>query len=330
MTEQNEAIKETNEAPSPSLTDLAQLLKASGDPLRLEILRALSKDSFGVLELADIFEIKQSGLSHHLKILAKAELVSTRKEGNSVFYKRRPIHRTEPFREVKKALFSSADQLGLSIRITQQISATYQRRSQISQTFFSEHAGKLKEQQELIASFEVYADHVKSIIDNTKLPGKHHVMEIGPGEGELLGFLADRFDHVAALDNNEDMLKRAKTLNTSHDNITYYHDDTNLCKTHSEQYDCVIANMVLHHTPSPRIIFSDVSQALKRSGSFIVCDLTQHDQDWTRSACGDQWLGFAPTDLIEWAEEFNLSKGQSDIFALRNGFQIQIHQFVKH
>ena len=43
--------------------ELAALCKAGGDPLRLNVLRALANDSFGVLELAQIFGIGQSGLS---------------------------------------------------------------------------------------------------------------------------------------------------------------------------------------------------------------------------------------------------------------------------
>jgi len=44
--------------------ELAALCKAGGDPLRLNVLRALANDSFGVLELAQIFDIGQSGMSH--------------------------------------------------------------------------------------------------------------------------------------------------------------------------------------------------------------------------------------------------------------------------
>ncbi|MAB98807.1 MAG: ArsR family transcriptional regulator, partial [Pseudomonadaceae bacterium] len=68
--------------------ELAALCKAGGDPLRLNVLRALSNDSFGVLELAQIFDIGQSGMSHHLKVLAQAGLVATRREGNAIFYRR--------------------------------------------------------------------------------------------------------------------------------------------------------------------------------------------------------------------------------------------------
>ena len=72
----------------PSSEQLAAFLKAAADDLRLQILRLLAQDSYGVMELAQVFEVKQSGMSHHLKLLAQAQLVATRREGNSIFYRR--------------------------------------------------------------------------------------------------------------------------------------------------------------------------------------------------------------------------------------------------
>ena len=69
-------------------SDLAALCKASADSLRLQVLRVLREDSFGVSELCSIFDIRQPALSHHLKVLANAGLVATRREGNSIFYRR--------------------------------------------------------------------------------------------------------------------------------------------------------------------------------------------------------------------------------------------------
>ena len=46
-------------APEQQLAALTALCKASGDSLRLLVLRALRKDSFGVSELCSIFDIRQ-------------------------------------------------------------------------------------------------------------------------------------------------------------------------------------------------------------------------------------------------------------------------------
>ncbi len=95
---------------------LAALCKAAGDPLRLNVLRALASDSFGVLELAQIFAIGQSGMSHHLKVLAQAGLVATRREGNAIFY-RRALPQAETIgRGLHAALLEDVDRLELRPR----------------------------------------------------------------------------------------------------------------------------------------------------------------------------------------------------------------------
>src|SRR3989344_9093174 len=91
--------------------ELAALCKAGGDPLRLNVLRALSNDSFGVLELAQIFAIGQSGMSHHLKVLTQAGLLATRREGNAVFYRRSLAQLDSPGGRLHAALLEEADRL---------------------------------------------------------------------------------------------------------------------------------------------------------------------------------------------------------------------------
>ena len=79
-----EALQAISQIKPSGLGGLERLLKASADQLRLEILQALQHESYGVLELCALFSIKQSAMSHHLKVLSKAQLVTTRREGNAI------------------------------------------------------------------------------------------------------------------------------------------------------------------------------------------------------------------------------------------------------
>ena len=54
---------------------LELILKASADQRQQEILQALKHESYGVLELCALFGIKQSAMSHHLKVLTRADLI---------------------------------------------------------------------------------------------------------------------------------------------------------------------------------------------------------------------------------------------------------------
>jgi DNA-binding transcriptional ArsR family regulator len=125
----------TLDAPCEAEAQCAALCKAGGDPLRLNVLRTLSNDSFGVLELAQIFAIGQSGMSHHLKVLAQAGLVATRREGNAIFYRR-----ALPGGRLHAALLEEIDALPLAGEVQARIAAVHQQRATISRDFFARMA----------------------------------------------------------------------------------------------------------------------------------------------------------------------------------------------
>ena len=302
------------------LPRLAARLKAAGDPLRLEILRLLSQDSYSVLELCRIFDLRQPALSHHLKVLAQAELVSKRREGNNLFY-RRSSHN-----DGLQQLFASLDQLPLSPARAEAVASVARERAEASQRFFADYANRFREQQELIASYEVYGPQVAQLLK----PGAS-ALEVGPGEGEFLAELAQRFERVMALDLSHTMLKRAQQFAGTHQlgNIDFICGDTREAAARPQSADSIVVNMVLHHTPDPAQIFHDLQAALKPGGQLLVAELQDHRQDWARDACGDLWLGFAPEQLQGWAQDAGLTHGRSEYSALRNGFQIQIREFLK-
>ena len=130
----------------------SQALKACGDPLRVQILQVLRYDTFGVMELTQLFNTKQSGMSHHLKILANADLVITRREGNSIFYRRSYQRDYEnpdaALNTLQLALHGAIDQRPLSTDIQQRVKLVQDERAARSQEFFNENANpRIKENQ---------------------------------------------------------------------------------------------------------------------------------------------------------------------------------------
>ena len=313
---------------SSATQDLAALLKAAGDDLRLSVLQALATDSYGVLELAQAFGMKQSGISHHLKVLATAGLVSTRREGNSIFYRRAPIDPNDALAVAKNAIFTQIDALPQNPSVEQALATIWHERTQTSHQFFIENAHKFKAQQDLIASFDVYGNQVAELLALTQTPNNALALEVGPGEGDFLPILAQRFAQVHAIDTSPSMLGKAQQAVCHLANIKLQHGDTRALAT-LNNVDCAIINMVLHHTPSPAQVLADVSKTLTEGGVLFITELCSHQQTWARDACGDIWLGFEPDDLQSWAKSSGLQLGQSTYFALRNGFQIQIQQFFK-
>ncbi len=324
-------IVEPVSEPAAETVSLPSLLKAAGDSFRLDVLRVLAQDSFGVLELCRIFAAKQSGMSHHLKVLTLAGLVTTRREGNSIFYRRAYFAPDSPLAGLQLALFASIDQQPLAVEIQSQLRELELERSQASQQFFAENAHKFREQQDLIASYPVYAEHVTQLLSNTPLRDWRLALEVGPGEGEFLAVLASKFAQVIALDNSAEMLNKSREFAQRQGlrSMEFIHGDTHGLAAKKVLADCIVVNMVLHHTPSPADIFQDLSTALAPGGALLVCDLCRHEQAWAKEACGDLWQGFEPQEFSRWAQAAGLDEGQSVYFALRNGFQIQLRQFFK-
>lgn len=312
---------------SESLAHLAQALKAVADPLRLSIVRLMARDSFGVLELAGLFDMPQSGMSHHLKLLAKAGWLTSRREGNSVFYRRATVAEAEPLAQTRAALLAELDGAALAPDLQTRLRALYQARSQTSRAFFAENADKFHAQQDLIASFPVYGEAVCELLAASLPDDTGHAIEVGPGAGELLPWLAGHFAQVTAVDNAPAMLARAQANNPGLANVRYLAGDTGVAVCEGLKAGCVVTNMVLHHTPSPAEVFSDLARLLAPGGQLLVTDLCRHDQSWARDACGDLWQGFEPEEFSQWAAHAGLQEGQGSYFALRNGFQIQIRQF---
>lgn len=64
----------------------AQILKTLAQPKRLMILDHLHAGEKSVGELTDLLALPQANVSQHLAVLRAQEIVSTRHEGNVVFY----------------------------------------------------------------------------------------------------------------------------------------------------------------------------------------------------------------------------------------------------
>jgi DNA-binding transcriptional ArsR family regulator len=63
-----------------------QIFKALADPTRREILRLLGKGEMTAGQLAGRFDMTKPSMSHHFAVLKEADLVSTRREGQQIFY----------------------------------------------------------------------------------------------------------------------------------------------------------------------------------------------------------------------------------------------------
>ena len=67
--------------------EISQYLKVIADSSRLEILDLLSCGELCACDLLQHFSFSQPTLSHHMKVLKDNNLITSRKDGNKIFYK---------------------------------------------------------------------------------------------------------------------------------------------------------------------------------------------------------------------------------------------------
>lgn len=82
-----------------TLIDLSELFKVFGDSTRIKILTALSHGELCVCDLSKLVGMTSSAVSHQLKILRSAKLVSCRRDGKTVFYALADDHVTTIIRQ---------------------------------------------------------------------------------------------------------------------------------------------------------------------------------------------------------------------------------------
>ena len=323
---QEDTKRQTGNAEALSPT-LATLCKAASDPLRLDIMRVLSHDSFGVQELATIFAMPQPGMSHHLKVLLKAGLLATRRQGNSIFYRRALLRGESEFFDFKTSLFATIGALPLADEYIRRINNICEDRASQSRQYFERNVDKFEENQGMLCELSQYLPNLREMLDLTELKHSSQVMEVGPGQGALLKELSKRFDRLVALDNSGEMLAFTKDKISSRDKIRFVQSSLEAYEPEGERLDAVVLNMVLHHMSSPLQAFQKIRHLLRTDGFLLVADLCSHNQEWARSSCGDVWLGFDPQDLKDWALSAGFSEDQSLYLGLKNGFQIQLKLF---
>ncbi|MCL5066959.1 MAG: metalloregulator ArsR/SmtB family transcription factor [Thaumarchaeota archaeon] len=65
----------------------AEICKTLGSPVRIEILNLLQDGEKTVSQLSERLELKQANVSQHLAVLRQRQVVATRKEGTSIYYR---------------------------------------------------------------------------------------------------------------------------------------------------------------------------------------------------------------------------------------------------
>jgi len=100
----------------------------------------------------------------------------------------------------------------------------------------------------------------------------HQVLEIGCGTGAFSRRLAERSEHVLALDLSPEMIRIAREQSAQFSNIKFELCDIRDRQLAAESFDCITSIATLHHLPLAEILLK-MKTALKPGGVLLVLDL---------------------------------------------------------
>ncbi|HEY5653915.1 MAG TPA: metalloregulator ArsR/SmtB family transcription factor [Pontiella sp.] len=274
--------------------EILDIFKALADEGRLRILRAIDQAELSVAELVNALEMPQSTVSRHLKPMREAGLVSSRRDGTSVYYNRGDLFRDAAFAQI---LNERLKEISVANRDATAVERVLDLRRKKSREFFDEIAGRYGSLTEPGGGWQALAAGLAAGFAGKK------VADLGCGEGALALLLARFAERVVVFDQSEKMLKLVSEKASEQgvlDHLEFRIGNLESLNLADESFDAVFISQSLHHTSTPEDVIASAAKGLNAGGQLIVLDLVRHEHEWTREEWADQWLGFDPLEIREW------------------------------
>jgi ArsR family transcriptional regulator len=285
-------------------------LRALSDPTRIRIVALLEKDELSVNELQEITRLGQSRISTHLGLLADCALVRSRREGKRSFYRLNP-HADAVAGEFIQLAVRGAKELPEHAGDQINLKRILGRRNEQAQVFFNQVAGRFDRVYGPGRSWEAFGHLLLRMLPPIV------VADLGAGEGLLSELLARRCKKVIAVDNSAKIVAfgAAKAKKNGLKNLEFRLGDLQNPPVEPGSVDLVILSQALHHAADPAATLAAAYKLLKPHGNVMILDLLKHNFDKARELYGDQWLGFAESDLHRWLEAAGFKKIEISVVA---------------
>ncbi|MFC1852937.1 ArsR/SmtB family transcription factor [candidate division CSSED10-310 bacterium] len=296
--------------------------KALADETRLRLLNVLAHFELNVNEIVDVMQMGQSRISRHLKILADANLVASRRDGLWVFYSLIKEGTGKEFVQANQFLMESEPVLQDDIRRTRQVIAD---RSLKSVQFFDAIAGDWTAlKREIMGDFDLSGEIVR------RIPKDGLTVDLGCGNGDLLHVLEGSGIPVIGVDRSIKMLEVARK---SSENGGLEFDlrigELEHLPLRDREVGTAILNMVLHHLHSPIDCLKEVHRVLEPRGTLIIAEFLAHNNEYMRQKYHDRWLGFTQEKIGQWLRESGFSLQHSTNHELEQGLVLCIYESQK-
>jgi ubiquinone/menaquinone biosynthesis C-methylase UbiE/DNA-binding transcriptional ArsR family regulator len=290
--------------PEPSILDAFSVLS---DTTRCRMLSVLDEQELTVSELCSVLQLPQSTVSRHLKTLADAAWVSSRRDGTSRYYAlavngdhsagaNGATGAGLPLKNAKSQIWAltraELANRSSSEHDRRRLARVLTRRSETSQQFFATAAGQWDR---LRAELFGHEFATRALIG--LMPANWTVADLGCGTGAMLAGLAPHVDRVIGVDASEEMLAAARDRLHEVPNVELRRGSLESLPLDSSSVDVATMMLELHHLATPVAAIGEAARILRPGGRLLVVDMVPHEHEEYRQQMGHVWLGFSEEQM---------------------------------
>jgi ArsR family transcriptional regulator len=276
---------------SPTLEPLLDSFSVLADQTRVRMLATLERRELTVGELGSVLQLPQSTVSRHLKMLADAGWVMSRRDGTSRYYALSLGDDGRPHARLWEITRGQLEGRAAIEQDARRLAAVIARRRESSARFFASAAGEWDRLRE-----ELFGRDLAGALVGL-LPDTWTVGDLGCGTGLLLPALAPHVRQVIGVDASEEMLAAALARVAELPNVELRSGALEALPIDAGALDAAMLMLVLHHLAAPADALAEAHRVLKPGGRLLIVDMAPHDREEYRQRMGHIWLGFSAEQM---------------------------------
>jgi ArsR family transcriptional regulator len=273
-------------------TEIFDDLTVLSDATRSRLLVLLERQELTVGELCAVLQLPQSTVSRHLKTLADASWVGSRRDGTSRYYTLALDERGPAARRLWALLREQVSATPGADQDARRLKGVLARRQTKSAEFFESAAGQWDKLRCDLFGAASHLQALPALADERWVVG-----DLGCGTGQVAAALAPFVARVVAVDRSGDMLQAARRRLRDLPNVQVRRGELEALPIADAELDAATLLLVLHHLPDPAAALAETRRVLKPGGRVVIADMLPHDHEEYRAQMGHVWLGFADDQL---------------------------------
>jgi ArsR family transcriptional regulator len=282
--------------------------RALADPTRLRIMRLLAHMELAVGELAQVLGQSQPRVSRHVGILCDSGLAERRREGSWIFLRQAvSADSARGLRSAVARMLEAAEEedAAFGARCAEDrrhLAAIRTAREKGAAEYFARHAGEWDQLRSWLSPAKTVETALLESLEEGTLG---RLLDIGTGTGRIAELLADRAEHVVALDKSTEMLRlaRARLQGFPPQKVELVQGDFASLPFGEDAFDTVVLHQVLHYAQEPAQALAEAARVCRPGGRIAVVDLATHEREELRERHAHARLGFSDEQMLEWLTE---------------------------